>query len=96
METERNPNEPGKSGGQGNREAKRGIARDRNVNASSASARSRAAAANPVAANKVAVSKADDKADCRCINGRQKLPSAACYAPALPAEGFGSVSVPSL
>jgi hypothetical protein len=75
VETERNPNEPGKSGGPGQQGGQEGIARDRNVNASSASARSRA-----VAANKVAVSKADDKADCRCINGRQKLPSAACYA----------------
>jgi hypothetical protein len=72
VETERNPNEPGKSGGPGQQGGQEGIARDRNVNASSASARSRA-----VAANKVAVSKADDKADCRCINGRQKLPSAA-------------------
>jgi hypothetical protein len=65
---------------QDNREVKREIARDRNVNASSASARSRAAAANPVAGNKAAVSKPGDKADCPSINGRRKPPSAACYA----------------
>jgi hypothetical protein len=70
---------------QDSRAAKRGIARNRNVNASSASARSRAGAANPVAANpvaanKAAASKAADKADCPCINRRRKPPSAACYA----------------
>lgn len=48
---------------QDNRAAKREIVRDRNVNASGASARSRAAvaAANKAAANKAAASKADDK-----------------------------------
>jgi len=35
---------------------------------------------NPVAANKAAVSKADDKADCPRINGRRKRSFVACYA----------------
>jgi hypothetical protein len=73
---------------QDSRAAKRGIARDRNVNASSGSARSREAAANPVVANKAAVSKADDQADRHCINGRRKPPSAACYA-CVTCRGFG-------
>src|SRR5213078_571787 len=82
METQRNPNEPGKSGGPGEQGGKREIARNRNANASSANARSRAVAVvvNPVAANKAAVSKADDKADCPCINGRRKPSFVACYA----------------
>jgi hypothetical protein len=64
--------------------AKREIARDRNENASSASARSRAAEANPVAANKAAASKADDKADCLALASGGSRTPAACYA----AEGF--------
>jgi hypothetical protein len=72
MATQRNPNEPGKSGGPGQQGGQEGGSRrDRNVNASSASARSRAATANPVAVNKAAVSKADDKADCPCITGAE-------------------------
>ena len=35
---------------------------------------------NPVAANKAAVSKADDKADCPRIDGRRKPSFVACYA----------------
>src|SRR5207247_7572708 len=67
---------------QESRVAKREIARNRNANASSANARSRAVAVvvNPVAANKAAVSRADDKADCPCINGRRKPSFVACYA----------------
>src|SRR5437868_6650747 len=67
---------------QDSRAANREIARNRNANASSANARSRAAAVvvNPVAANKAAVSKADDKADCPRINGRRKRSFVACYA----------------
>jgi hypothetical protein len=62
---------------QDSRAAKRGIARDRNVNASSAGARSRAAAHKA----------ADDKADWPCINRRGSLLSSPVI-PALPAEGF--------
>src|SRR5207244_11415975 len=67
---------------QDSRAAKRESARNRNANASSANARSRASAVvvNPVAANKAAVSKADDKADCPRINGRRKRSFVACYA----------------
>ena len=72
---------------QENRAAKREIVRDRNVNASSASARSRAAEDNPVAANKAAVSKADDKADCLPLaSGGRRLPPLVYARTA--AEGF--------
>jgi hypothetical protein len=64
------------------------------VNGNSASARSRAAAVNPVAANKAAVSKADDKADCPCSgeraggNSRRLLCPRNCRTSRLLSENF--------
>ena len=80
MEGQQNPNEPGKSNpGQGGPSSK--IARNRNVNANSVSAKNKVAASRAVAANRV-VSKADDKPDyLEKESGGRQLPPLFCCAP---------------
>jgi hypothetical protein len=60
MESQQNPNEPGKPTAPGQKRVNRAIARDRSVSANSANAKNKVAVSK-AALSKAALSKADDK-----------------------------------
>ena len=86
METQRNPNEPGKSGGPGQQGGQEGDRERQERERQQREREKQGAENNPEVANKAAVSKADDKPDCPCSGERREATPAACYA-RVPVEG---------